>query len=533
MESKTLSVLLVEDSADDAELVMRALRDDTGEGGFSIDCLRVETAEAMQSALAGGGWDVILSDYNLPGFGAEEALSVLQASGHDIPFIIVSACIGEETAVSLMKAGAHDFVMKGSLARLVPAVQRGLLEAETRRQFQHAQAELEQSEARFRVIASNLPGVVYQLLQQADGSVLFPYVSDGSLALFGLSPQALQDDPALFPNLILPEDQTSYAQSMAASAAKLSTWNWEGRIRNSARNNDQEIKWVNLRASPRQTNGGATLWDGIMTNITQNKLAAIEITHAHEQLAELTSYLQKVKEEECARIAREIHDDIGGTLTAIKCEMLLCANGANRGPAYCSKKTLSIESLVDQLIDSTRRIAMDLRPSILDCGIVAAIQWQVKEFGERTGIACQVSCGSEEIPLDADLSVEIFRIFQETLTNISKHAHASRIRVRLAEKDGWVFLETTDNGRGITDPDLAKPQSFGIRGMRERCQQLGGKLRIAGTPAKGTTVTICVPANGMERQAGQPVTANLTLTAPRPGYLRQYRKISAPVKNRR
>ena len=142
-----------------------------------------------------------------------------------------------------------------------------------------------------------------------------------------------------------------------------------------------------------------------MTDITHNKLAEIELTHSREQLAELSSYLQKVKEQERARIAREIHDDIGGTLTAIKCELLPRADDAPKESAFYRKKAQYIESLVDRVIDSTRRIAMDLRPSVLDCGIVAAIQWQAKEFGDRAGITCMVSCDSEEIPLDADLSV--------------------------------------------------------------------------------------------------------------------------------
>jgi signal transduction histidine kinase len=496
MEPKTLHVLIVEDSVDDAELILGALRTDY----LDVDCLRVETAEAMQNALGDGNWDVVLSDYNLPGFSANEALSVLKGSGLDIPFIIVSGCIGEEVAVALMKAGAHDFVVKGS-ARLVPAVQRALMEADTRRQFNLAQIALQHSEARFRAIASNLPGMVYQFTRQRDGSVLFPYVSDGSLALLDLDPQALRDHPELFLYLILPEDQASYEQSMAVSVINLSTWNWEGRIKN---DDAQGIKWISLRASPRVASQGAVIWDGIMTNITRNKLAEIEIKRSHEQLAEFSSYLQKIKEQERAKIAREIHDDIGGTLTAIKCDILWCTSDTPRDPRYCREKAASIESLVDSVIDSTRRISMDLRPGILDCGIVAALRWQAKEFSGRTAIPCEIFCDHEEIPLDPDLSVAVFRIFQETLTNIAKHANASKIKVRFDEIDGWLELNIADNGRGITDDDMAKPKSFGIRGIQERCQYLGGNLEITGTPGEGTWVNIRMPVHGGEdRPLGQ------------------------------
>jgi len=313
--------------------------------------------------------------------------------------------------------------------------------------------------------------------------------------------------------MIIPKDRSSYYRSMAVSAKNLSPWNWEGCIRV---DEETEAKWISLRATPRQTSSKAILWDGIVINITRNKLAEIEIASSREQLAELSSYLQKIKEQERARIAREIHDDIGGILTAIKCELLPWTEGVPNKPAFYRKKAESIESLVDQVIDSTRRISMDLRPGILDCGIVAAVRWQAKEFCDRARLRYRVSCDSDEIPLDSDLSVAIFRIFQETLTNISKHANASRLQIRLSEKDGWIFLEVTDNGCGITNQDMTKSQSFGIRGMRERCQQLRGSLYITGRPGKGTKVTISIPANAMEMSSNQPIDANITLTVLRP-----------------
>ncbi|SFM36957.1 sensor histidine kinase [Nitrosomonas communis] len=129
---------------------------------------------------------------------------------------------------------------------------------------------------------------------------------------------------------------------------------------------------------------------------------------------------------------------------------------------------------------------------------MAAIQWQAKEFSKRTEIPCLFCCDSEDIPLDADLASAIFRIFQEILTNISKHAGASNVKVKLSENDGWVFLEAIDNGRGIRESDMNKPGSFGIRGMRERCQQLGGNLYANGIPEKETCVIIQIPVNGKE-----------------------------------
>jgi len=496
MKQKRLRVLMVEDSADDAELILDILRED----GFDVDSLRIETAAAMEDALDGGNWDVILSDYNLPNFSAAEALAVSKNRKLDLPFIIVSGCIGEEAAVALMRAGAHDFVMKESAARLVPAVHRGLLETETRRQFNLAQIALRRSEARLRAIASNLPSVVYQFLKRVDGASLFTYVSDGSLELFALSPGAIQDDAGLLLNLILAGDRASYHQSMTASASKLSTWTWEGRIRNGSENG---IKWISLRASPRKTSQGAVLWDGIMTDITQNKLAEIEVKHSHEQLAELSSYLQNVKERERARISREIHDDLGGTLTAIKIDLLWLHNRLLEERQDLQEKVDSMDLLVDRAIEVTRRIASDLRPGILDFGIVAAIEWQAREFQSRTGIRCEAASASEEISLDPDLSVNVFRIFQETLTNVTKHANASMVHVTIEASDGWLDLEVHDNGRGITRDDMSKPKSFGIRGMLERARNLGGNIEISGAPGQGTTLSVRLPTTEVSEQPAE------------------------------
>lgn len=490
-----LKILMVEYSQEDADRVLHIL----AQGGFQSDCLRVTTVIDLHDALLTRDWDVVLSDYDLPQFNAQDVLQTIRDQGLDIPLIIVSSHVGEEAAEHIMALGAYDFVLKKNLARLVPAIRRSLHEVENYQRFITAQSALQKSEALFQAITSNLPGVVFQFLMTANHQTTFSYVSDASETLLGLLPQKLMDNSKLFPELILPDDRESYHQLLITSAEQLSTWNWEGCIQVKG---DSDIKWISLRATPRKLSDSTTAWDGIMINITRNKLAEREITRSREQLAELSSYLQKVKEQERARIAREIHDDIGGTLTAIKCELFLCMDTALRKSEFYQQKAKSIECLVDRVIDSTRRISLDLRPGILDCGIVAAVQWQAKEFSDRTSIACRVSCGNDEISLDADLAIAIFRVFQETLTNISKHAHASRVQVKLVELDKLILLEVIDNGRGITNIDMEKQDSFGIRGMRERCQQLKGNFHISGNPEKGTKVTILIPTGNWEQQTG-------------------------------
>jgi two-component system sensor histidine kinase UhpB len=165
------------------------------------------------------------------------------------------------------------------------------------------------SESRFRAIVSNTPGLVFQVLQREEGGISFPYLSDGCHALLGVPADKLRSDPEFFVSLVLPEDRPSYLESMRQSALDMKSWNWEGRIWIEAW---QDTKWINLRATPRRLAGGATQWEGIMSNINDSKLEQAEIKRSRAQLAELSAHVETVKEKERTRIAREIHDDLGG-----------------------------------------------------------------------------------------------------------------------------------------------------------------------------------------------------------------------------
>ncbi len=349
---------------------------------------------------------------------------------------------------------------------------------------------LRQSEARFRAIVANAPGLVYQFLLRPDGSVWFPYLSEGCHALLGLTAERLRGNSSLFLDLILPEDRQSYLDAMAASAADMTTWNWEGRI---WVEKWKDIKWINLRSTPRALPGQGVQWDGIMTNITQSKLEEAEIKRSREQLAELSAHVETVKENERTRIAREIHDDIGGNLTAIKMALALMKRRLPPDDAALAEKAAYVDHLVDRTIETVHRISVDLRPGILDFGLVAAIEWQAGEFEKQAGIPCALSTNNREIDLDGDHATALFRIFQEALTNISKHAQASRVAVRLVRSNRSVRLEVADNGKGIENADRMKPKSFGIRGMAERASALGGDLTVGPAPGGGTLVAVRIP----------------------------------------
>ena len=352
---------------------------------------------------------------------------------------------------------------------------------------QAAAAALAQYQARFNAIVDHTPGLVYQFVLGADGRHAFPYLSEGCAALLGVQPAALQADPDLFLRLVLPEDRKGYLEAMAVSKVSLSAWNWEGRIWIDAW---KDVKWINLRATPHPAPGGAVQWDGIMTNITESKNEQHEVLRSRARLAELTDHIEQVKEQERARIAREIHDDLGGNLTAIKMALaMLSARLPDDQPGLLEKASY-LDDLVDRTIEAVHRISLDLRPSTLDLGIVAALEWQAREFEKQMGIACVFRSVERDIELDPDHASALFRIFQEALTNVAKHAGATRVTVTLRRQRQHLTLAICDNGRGIAPADRLKPHSFGLRGMSERARALGGTLTLSPAPGGGTMVTI-------------------------------------------
>jgi signal transduction histidine kinase len=330
-------------------------------------------------------------------------------------------------------------------------------------------------------------GLVYQFVLHPDGAIGFPRLNDGCSALLGLAPGELRDDPSLFEGLILPEDRRAYHEAMQMSAAALAAWNWEGRIRIPAWN---DVKWINLRATPHTREDGAVQWDGIMTNITASKQEQEESHRSRERLAELTAHIEQAKEDERTRIAREIHDDLGGNLTAIKMALAMLSARLPADQPDLIDKANYVDDLVDRTIEAVHRISLDLRPSTLDLGIVAALEWQAREFEKQMGIAVVMRCPDKDLELEPDHASALFRIFQEALTNIAKHADATRVTVSLRRQRKLLTLSICDNGRGIQPADRLKPQSFGLRGMSERASALGGTLALSCAPGGGTMVTI-------------------------------------------
>jgi signal transduction histidine kinase len=208
-----------------------------------------------------------------------------------------------------------------------------------------------------------------------------------------------------------------------------------------------------------------------------------------------------LREAEAARIGREIHDEMGQALTTLKIEVQTLkrklqepTRASNDANVY--EKLDAMGAAIDTTAEITRRIVTELRPSVLDLGLVAALEWQAREFEARTGIFCNLTLPDVDFPLDDPRAITVFRIFQEVLTNIARHAEASEVDVRLERQAGGLVLTVVDNGRGISDEEVAGTSGFGLLGMRERALAAGGSVEVTGQAGRGTTVELRLPVRG-------------------------------------
>ena len=214
----------------------------------------------------------------------------------------------------------------------------------------------------------------------------------------------------------------------------------------------------------------------------------------NKQLRELTTRLQQIREEERTRISREIHDELGQQLTAIKMDLSWIKKKHSGSNTELKEKIDSLLKLVDETVYTIRKIATDLRPGILDdLGLLAALEWQCTEFERRSGIKCRFNSSLKDIDFNKEFSTMVFRIFQETLTNIAKHSGANRVSINLNLKNNTLFLEINDNGTGIKEDEINNTSSLGLLGMKERVHIFGGELSIIGTQEFGTTVKLKIP----------------------------------------
>lgn len=350
---------------------------------------------------------------------------------------------------------------------------------------------LHESERRFSAIVSSIPGLVFQMHMTVDGQIVFTYLSEGCEALLGIPAAALLKDAHTLFNAMEEHSASQFKQKLQKSAKQHKRLDWEGRIWIA---DWQDMKWVNIRATVRDLGQGAVQWDGIMLNISQSKHEKQEIEQARRDLQALTAHIHQVKEQERVSIAREIHDDLGGNLTAMKLGLSTIIQQIEEGQPVNLEQANMLQAIIDQTFDAVHRISGNLRPNILDLGLVDALDWQVSQFKKQLGVSAVFATDCRDLECDPDRSMALFRICQEALSNIAKYAQADQVSVKLSLVDQTLLMTISDNGVGIAPADKIKPNSFGLRGMQERAAALGGECQIvAAALGSGTCIQVRVP----------------------------------------
>jgi len=358
------------------------------------------------------------------------------------------------------------------------------------------QSKLHESQKRLQAITNHLPGVVFQLEESlGTGGLHFIYINEGTETLFGVEPQSLITDPMVLYRYLHPDDVLTFDASRWQALDHMQVWDWEGRVCST----DQPEKWVNVRAMPQRKGDDDVVWDGVILNINQTKQAEFALSESRQMLRELAAEDEAMREAERKRIAREVHDELGQTLTALRMDVSLLRIRFGSHDAALMEKVQGMTELVDRAIQSVRNVATNLRPAALDMGVVSALEWLCDEFTEHTGVPCVLHSSAETFTLDEGRAVAIFRIVQESLTNVARYAEASYVGIAIERRGEDLSIVVRDNGQGFDQSATTTRKSFGLLGMRERAIALGGDVDVISAPGQGTTISVLIPMNGEKR----------------------------------
>ncbi len=256
-----------------------------------------------------------------------------------------------------------------------------------------------------------------------------------------------------------------------------------------------QIRWVALSAKPLLDNdGGHNGWRGVGSDITVSKLAEEELRSSYAQVRALVSELESAREQERERLARELHDEFGQILAALRIDTSWIKHKAQDAVPEIAKRAIAMADVIEQAQQATKRMSSGLRPRVLDdLGLVSAIRALVTEFAARYDIACEIHISDDGKKIVDPIATPLYRMTQEALTNVAKHAQATKVQVELVTGRDSVILIVADNGKGIAQADQHKPGSFGLIGMRQRAVAVGGEMSISENVSDGTTIEIRLP----------------------------------------
>jgi PAS domain S-box-containing protein len=475
---RELKILIVEDVPADADAIERELRSQS----IRFSARRLETRAAFLAELEAFQPDVILSDFTLPEFDALEALNLLQTSSWDAPFILVTGTRSEEVAVECIRHGADDYILKASLTRLPSSIRNALRKKEAEREKMRTEAALRHSEEQFRLITENSRDLIS--LIDLDGHFL--YASPSYYSGLGYTPESLAGTDSFA--LVHPDDRAALRQIWHDALQAREGRTTEFRVRNSAgecRVLEASGNWI-FDASGRPQRSVI-----VSRDVTKRK-------ETESALRSLPRLIRDAQEAERRRVARELHDSVVQILSSVKFRMQSVEETLAKGDPDTHLQAAKAGGLLEKAIHEVRRISRNLRPSELDdLGLAPAVRSLCAEFQERTGLP--VGLAWEEVPeaLPDDLELNLYRIIQEALANIERHAQPRRVDLAMSRSGPLLHLVIRDDGRGLDREDSQetkrKSPGMGLVDIRERAAMMGGVCALSSRPGQGLELTLEIP----------------------------------------
>ncbi|MGN6553490.1 MAG: PAS domain S-box protein [Verrucomicrobiota bacterium] len=505
--NRPLKVLLVEDSESDAALLDLAL----DRAGFQVNSTRVETAAGLSAALDRQSWDVVIADYVLPGFDGLSALALVKARGLDLPFIIVSGHITDDTAVAAMKAGAHDYVMKDNLTRLAPAVERELRDAEVRNARKQMEKKLWEEHSFRHAIENSIPsGIAVVNLEGRQ-----TYVNPAFCNMVGWSEAELTGAKPPFAYWPAEEMNTITKALTRVIANETSVEGFEARF---LRKNGERFDVLVLVTPLRDHFDNVSGWLSSITDITRLKQAETALRRSHEELetrvrertaalSQANSQLQsamaerrrlehellEITEKERRRIGLDLHDDLGQQLSGIALmvkglQLKLAKQGASD-----AKEAGKIHKLIQRAMDHASDVAHDLATlDFVQKDLPTALQELCRHAKNSFKITCQFETDNAIPSLDSNVVRQLYKITQEALTNAIKHGKTTRVGIVLAKDID--HLQLTIRSNGLPFPSVVGQNAgMGLRIMTYRASLIEGSVEIKPGRPEGTVVSCSVP----------------------------------------
>jgi two-component system, NarL family, sensor histidine kinase UhpB len=486
MTKPQISVLIVEDDMVD-RLACRRAFSKYADTDFVL--LEAETGQEGLRMAREHNPDCILLDYGLPDVTGLEFLDQLGKETDAISSPVMMLTGGDSAAVAAeaMRRGARDYLGKDvdrKYLELLPAAIHRMLRE------QRLINDKRQAEVKFRTLVEQIQAIIYIIDLGTSRSL--DYISP-QIRTLGFTPEEWLAQPDLHVRQIHPDDRALAMRLIEESRTKGTPLHHEYRMLT----RDGQVMWFRDEAVFIKDESGHKLcMQGILVDITRNKLAEEALRVSQEELRKLAAHQETIKEDERKRIAQEIHDELGGLLTGIKAYISVSIDRATQAGMTPDPLLADAAGLAKDAIETVRKVITDLRPSVLDqLGIWAALEWYVEQIEMRSGLMCDctIDASVAVVELDAERSMMVFRIVQEALTNVVRHAQASAVTIHTERKDDLLFVKIRDNGKGIDTDRLLNRESWGILGMMERTRHFGGELKITGEAGQGTLLVLQMP----------------------------------------